>query len=349
VTTVRLIDAGAVPWLRSQALYHGLAYARTLATPDTVVLCTPAEPYVCLGYHQDLEREIDLAYCREAGLPVLRRETGGGAVYLDRHQLFVQWVFAPDSLPPRVESKFELFCGPLVATYRELGVAAAFRPINDVHAGGKKISGTGAAHIGEAEVLIGNFLLDFDTEIMARVVRAPSAAFRDQVGKSLARYMTSLRQELGAMPAPADVAARYARACAAALRAELVPGELTAEERRAVEEQELRLSDPEFLSLPGGLRRPGVKIHEDVWVAERGLGDVTLTARLREGRIEEVALQAPQGRLSGLEEALRGVPLQRAQLLAVLGRYNSGLATAVDVAAWTQALLDLAQPQPIES
>ncbi len=65
---IRLIDAGRVTALRSQALYHGLAYARTAATPDTVVLATPGEEYVCIGFHQDAAEELDLDYCRAAGL-----------------------------------------------------------------------------------------------------------------------------------------------------------------------------------------------------------------------------------------------------------------------------------------
>ena len=89
---IRLIEAGTVSHLRSQTIYHGLAYARTEATPPTIVLATPAEPYVCVGFHQDIEAEIDLEYCASNDLPVLRRETGGGAVYLDSDQLFVQWV-----------------------------------------------------------------------------------------------------------------------------------------------------------------------------------------------------------------------------------------------------------------
>ena len=57
-TPVRLIDAGVVSAIRSQALYHGLAHARTADSPDTVVLATPGEPYVCIGYHQNLEHTI---------------------------------------------------------------------------------------------------------------------------------------------------------------------------------------------------------------------------------------------------------------------------------------------------
>lgn len=288
---IRLVDAGLVSPLRSQTIYHGLAYARTGETPDTIVLLTPAEPYVCIGFHQDLEAEIDLSFCEEQSLPILRRETGGGAVYLDRNQLFVQWVMAGESLPLRVEERFKLFTRPLVETYRELGLQAYFRPPNDVHVNGRKIVGTGAAHIGNAEALVGNLIFDFDTEVMAQVLRAPSAAFRDQVRKSLEMYMTSLRRELGHVPDPGNVAAIYLRKCEETLGVELVPGELTGEELAAVDRVEARFRSESFLHRPGGLRRDGVKIHEDVQVVERMHGNVRVAARVRDGKIEDYSLE----------------------------------------------------------
>ncbi len=288
---IRLINAGLVSPLRSQTIYHGLAYARCTDTPDTIVLATPAEPYVCIGFHQDLEAEIDLSFCEEQNLPVLRRETGGGAVYLDKDQLFVQWVMAPERLPLRIEARFQVFTRPLVDTYRELGLEAYFRPTNDVHVNGRKIVGTGAAHIGNAEVLVGNLIFDFDTEVMARVLRAPSAAFRDQVRKSLQVYMTSLRRELGYVPDPRQVAGIYLRKCEHALDTELVPGELTDAEFAAIETVERRFKSESFLRRPGGLRRDGVKIHEDVQVVERMHGRVRVAARMRGGKIEDYSLE----------------------------------------------------------
>lgn len=349
---VRLIDAGTVPWLRSQALYHGLAHAHGDGSPDTIVLATPAEAYVCVGLHQDPERELDLARCRALGLPVLRRQTGGGAVYLDERQLFVQWIMAPRHLPRRVEQRFERFCAPLVETYRALGVDAAFRPPNDVHAGDRKISGTGAAQIGDAEVLTGNFLFDFDTVRMAEIVRAPSQAFRTQVRQSLARYLTSLRAELGEAPPRALVAQRYVERCTATLGRELRPGALAADELDAVARLERELVDERFFAQPGGLLRPGLKIHADVYVVEREPqlpeGRFRVTARLRHGRLEAIDLAVAQAQpgsspppLAELERALLGVALQPAPLRAALDAVAAG---RLDVAAWSRALQTLAEP-----
>jgi lipoate-protein ligase A len=77
--SIRLLDLGDVAPLRSQTVYHAIAYAMTEQSPDTIILVSPTQPYVCVGYHQDLEKEVDLAYCQAHGLPVVRREVGGGA------------------------------------------------------------------------------------------------------------------------------------------------------------------------------------------------------------------------------------------------------------------------------
>ncbi|MCK7483847.1 MAG: hypothetical protein M0C28_47775 [Candidatus Moduliflexus flocculans] len=74
--TIRLLELGSVPAVRSQTCYHAAAYSLAEGTPDTVILVSPSEPYVCVGYHQEVDREVDRAYCRERGLPVFRREVG---------------------------------------------------------------------------------------------------------------------------------------------------------------------------------------------------------------------------------------------------------------------------------
>ena len=68
---------GDVSPVRSQTVYHAVAYATKANTPDAIILVSPKEPYVCVGYHQDLEREVDLDYCRANNLPVYRRDVDG--------------------------------------------------------------------------------------------------------------------------------------------------------------------------------------------------------------------------------------------------------------------------------
>ena len=73
----RLIDLGSAEPLIAQGFYEAVALAvdRGLA-PNTIILVQPSSPYVCIGYHQRLEEEIDLEYCRSRGLPIIRRYQG---------------------------------------------------------------------------------------------------------------------------------------------------------------------------------------------------------------------------------------------------------------------------------
>ena len=347
---IRLLDLGAVPPLRSQTCYHAAALAMGESSPDTIILVSPSAPYVCVGFHQDLEKEVDTEHCRALGLPFFRREVGGGAVYLDGNQVFIQWVFQPSSLPAGLEDRFRLYVEPLVRTYRDIGIDARHRPVNDIHVGGKKIGGTGAARIGRAEVLVGSLMFDFDKAAMARVLKIPSEKMRDKVYQSLEQYMTTIREQTGGTPDRQMVKDLYLRRCAEALGAEIVPGQWTGdEEARARECDELFLS-PDWLFQKGSFERPGIKIHEDVEVVESSLktagGLIRITARFRSGRIDDLSISGdftivPRTAVRNIERALRGSSPDRGSVLAVIGEEYRALSIqspGITPGDWAEAI-----------
>jgi lipoate-protein ligase A len=327
VDDVRLLRLGTVSPLRSQTCYHAAAEAMGEDSPDTVILVSPSSPYVCVGFHQDPEKEVDLDYCRSRGWPVYRREVGGGAVYLDRNQLFVQWVFRSPSLPAGVEDRFALYVRPLVQTYRDLGIPARHRPVNDIHVGDRKIGGTGAAEIGKAQVLVGSFIFDFDRKAMARVLKVPSEKMRDKVFQGLEQYMTTLRDEAGRDVDREAVVGRYLVHCAEALGRRLSPGAWTGAEEARAREIDLRFGSPDWLFQKGVSTRSGVKIHEDVAVVESAFkspgGLIRLTARLRAGRVEDLSISGdftlfPRTAVGLIERSLRGIGPDEAAARAIL-------------------------------
>ena len=81
---MELFNLGKIPWEETQLIYHSLA----LLGREALCLVSPATPYVCIGFHQGLEQEVDLEFCRANNIPIFRREVGGGAVFLDGNQLF---------------------------------------------------------------------------------------------------------------------------------------------------------------------------------------------------------------------------------------------------------------------
>ncbi len=320
---IRLIDAGRIPYLESQTIYHAVAYAMTPETPDTAILVRPDTPYVCVGFHQETEREVDLDYCREHRIPVTRREVGGGAVLLDDRQIFTQWVFHPEHVPMKVVDRFRWHAAPIMATYGDFGVEANFRPINDIHVKGKKIGGMGAAAIGNAEVVVSSLMLDFDTRTMARVLKVPNEKFRDKVFQGLENYMTTLARELGQVPDPEEVKRRYIAHLEKLLQRPVEEGELTVGEKAMLSALNERFSTREWLFQKGGLVRDAVKIHAGVWVGETAYkapgGLIRITLRIRENTIDDLAISGdftfyPQHQLAAFEAHLRGKSLEPAAL-----------------------------------
>lgn len=194
-SSLDLYNLGKVSWQDSQLIYHALAELGR----EALVLLSPATPYVCIGYHQDVEEEVDLDFCRGHNIPVFRREVGGGAVYLDGDQFFFQLILHEDSplIPPKKEVFYRKFLQPVINTYRYMGIPAEYKSINDVIANGRKICGSGVGEIGHSVVFVGNLIMDFNVDMMSRILKVPDEKFRDKLHKTMAENMTTIRRELG--------------------------------------------------------------------------------------------------------------------------------------------------------
>lgn len=318
---MKLYLLGPADWADTQLSYHALAGLGR----EGLVLTWPREPYVCLGYHQDLTQELDLAHLRRANIPVFRREVGGGAVYLDQGQLFWQLVLrAGHPLVTLDRQRFyRRFLEPVIAAYRALGVAAEFKPVNDVVVGGRKICGTGAGEIGECAVFVGNLMRSFDCAAMASVLAAPSEGFRRRFLSAMETNLTSLERELG-HEAAAELG--HDRLCAllaegfAALLGGLPPADAdeTARLRAAMAELRPRMLSPDWLRFRRKPRpdrrvkvRAGLFLHHRRGAADGG--DLEVEYAVDEGRLSGVSLTGPADRrreTAGLARALEGQPLE---------------------------------------
>jgi len=196
----RFVDLGARDGFFIQSVYEAVAkFVGSGAKPPTLVFVYPSHPYVCIGVNQLPDLEVDTELCARLGIPIVRRQVGGGAVYLDPNQQFYHVVVPKDHPLARggVEEFFRRVLSAVVMFYRSYGLPAVYKPINDVVICGRKASGNGAALLHGSMVLIGNVIRDFDAETAARILRVPDEKLRSHLVKTMSEWITSLRRELG--------------------------------------------------------------------------------------------------------------------------------------------------------
>jgi lipoate-protein ligase A len=259
---LRVIDFGTVSPLRSQTLWHAIAYGVSAGAPSTLSFMRPSRPYVGLGFHTRLE-DVDTAACADAGLPIYRRMVGGGVVYLDSAQQFFQICLPKRAVPPAREAALRLLLAPAVEAFRAVGVPADLDDDGEIVVEEAKICGHGAAQIEEAVVVVGNLIEAFDHEAAARVLRL-DPDMRAEVLRLMRRHVVAT---------PADAVAfreAAARAYGAALGLEPVIGRLTTYERRRLGELDERFRSPGWLRGPDRPESSGtqVKIRAGVFAAE---------------------------------------------------------------------------------
>jgi len=286
---VDLYDLGAVSWWESQCFYHALAHLGR----EGLIVCYPSSPYVCLGLHDDLDQEIDRDYCKAQGIPIFRRETGGGVVYLDNRQIFFQLVLKRDNpqLPLRRHRYYEKFLRPAISVYRHYGVPAELKAPADIAAAGRKCSGNACGDVGTCAAYVGNILLDFDYATMSHILRAPYQQFREYLRQSMQLNMTTLNDWVNFSVSYAELATRLVDGFKmqwGELQSRVPDQELIDKAR----EIHVRSSAEEWLKMPG--RRYDyrkIKIAEGVMLMERKIGlNSSAVILVRDGRVDEITI-----------------------------------------------------------
>ncbi len=314
---IRLLPLGATRWLNTQSVYHALAETMTADSPDSIVLAQPLQPYLCIGYHQELDSVLDRQSCARMSLPIARRRVGGGATYLDVNQLFYQCVFHHTRVPATVNDLYAKTLAAPVAALRALGLNAGLQGENEIEIGGaaapKRIAGIGGGRIGEAAVVVGNLLFDFDYNAMARAWRAPSDSFRRLASAALRERVTTLWAELSRPVSMEEVQSSLIDEFARALNRQVERGELTKAEQEKMAEVEKRLVSRKWLNLRsnGGAPMTALKISRRVFIhaaeAEVNGGKLSASFRAVNDVIEEAALESePRRDWTAVEMRLRG-------------------------------------------
>ena len=176
--------------LNSTDPYRNLAIEEYLFLheQDDVFMLWQNEPCVVIGKNQNAYVEVDLDYLRQNGIHLVRRITGGGAVYHDLGN--VNYTFISATGEQGID--FAAFTAPVIAALATLGVRATLSGRNDLLVGGRKFSGN-AQHSANGRTLHhGTLLFDSDLDVLSSALRPDEQKLRSKAVASARSRVTNL-------------------------------------------------------------------------------------------------------------------------------------------------------------
>jgi lipoate-protein ligase A len=254
--TWRLLGPEATTGDYSLALHEALLLSQAAGeAPPTLRLYTWAERCVTIGCGQSIT-DIDLEYCTAAGLPVLRRLSGGTAVLHEPSQLAFMMVL-PSAHPlvrGDVVESYAPVSRALLRALGHLGIPAEALPPHAARAlpadplgraacfgalapyeivwRGRKLIGHAQVRRRSAVLLGGTLLLDFDPVALARVLRVTQPAERARLQAYLAQHIASAREAAGRPVGFDEAFAAFSKAWQEEFGVRLEPGRLSTVEQR---------------------------------------------------------------------------------------------------------------------
>lgn len=217
-------------------------------SPNTLRFWRWQPSTVSLGYFQSLEREVDMQSAAKYGVAIVRRLSGGGAVFHDHDgELTYSVVCRQEDLPRDIMESFRVICGGLIKGFDRLGLEARFAPLNDVEVGGKKISGSAQTRKWGSVLQHGTILVDPDIRLMFELLKVSPEKISDKFIASVYERVTSLARELKKRPSFEEVRDVMCAGFADSLGASFEEGDLMPEEINLAEELKAKYASKEWL------------------------------------------------------------------------------------------------------
>ncbi len=135
-----------------------------------------SKPCISIGYFQSIE-EVDYKKCKEENIDVVRRITGGGAVF---HDMELTYSFVTKDYPQNILESYEQISEIIIQTLKKLGHDAKFSPLNDVTVNGKKVCGNAQTRKNNTLLQHGTILLEVDVEKMFSLLKVPIEKISDK-------------------------------------------------------------------------------------------------------------------------------------------------------------------------
>ena len=157
------------------------------------------EPTVIYGRNQVLENEVNIEYCRERKVDVVRRKSGGGCVYSDLGNIMLSYVSSRGA----VSEVFDRYMAALADALRALGVPAEKSGRNDILVEGRKISGNAFHQLPDRSIVHGTLLYSTDLEALTEAIKPPVEKLQRHGVESVRQRVMNLSEYVKGMAEPA--------------------------------------------------------------------------------------------------------------------------------------------------
>lgn len=151
------------------------------------------EPSIIIGRNQNTLEEVNIDYVKENNIHVVRRISGGGAVYHDFGNLNFSFLTNHDV---KSLNNFKKFTAPVIKVLKTLGLDAELKGRNDIEVDDKKISGTAQFSTGKRMVSHGTLLLDTDLGEVANALNVKMSKIQSKGHKSVRSRVANISEFL---------------------------------------------------------------------------------------------------------------------------------------------------------